>query len=67
MKRETTWGSKNAEDMYAIATRLAGFDPGELMVEIHRRSDPYATRVNEPTVLKAMQAVQDRYPEGTQA
>lgn len=54
------WGSKNAEDLFIIATRIAGFDSGELMIEIHRRS-PKSNKVNERTVLAAMQTVYDRY------
>ena len=56
----TTWGSKNAEDMYRIAVKLANFDPKELMIEIHRLS-PRGDKVKESTVLKAMQIVFDRY------
>lgn len=51
----TTWGSVNAEDMFQIATKMAGFDPIELMKEIHRRTmRSSAFKVNESTVLNAM-------------
>lgn len=60
----TTWGSKNAEAMYAIATILAGFDPKELMLEIHRRQRDKTRQINERTVLQAMQTVFDRYKNG---
>lgn len=58
----TTWGSVNAEDMFQIATRMAGFDPMELMKEIHRRTmHSKALKVNEHSVLEAMQTVFERY------
>lgn len=51
----TTWGSRPAEDMFKIATRLAGFDARELMLEIHARHDwRRSEKVNERTVLAAM-------------
>jgi uncharacterized membrane protein YjdF len=52
--------SNAAHDMFMIATRMAGFDAGELMREIVRRS-PRARTINEPMVLNAMQAISDRY------
>ena len=55
----TTWGSRNAEGMFRIATRLAGFDAKELMLEIHRRSTN-GHKVNENTVTQAMQTLSDR-------
>jgi len=55
------WGSRNAEDMFKIATRLAGFDAKELMLEIHRRQRGRDAKVNEATVLAAMQTVKDRH------
>jgi len=62
----TTWGSKNAEDMFTIATRLAGFDKMELMAEIIKRQrGRESMRVNEPTVLEAMQTICDRDEEYT--
>ena len=62
MKTETTWGSKAAESMFQIATRLAGFEPGELMLEIHRLTHHRGTtRVNEPTVRKAMSIIYERW------
>lgn len=57
----TSWGSHNAEGMFNIATRLAGFDPRELMIEINRRSK--SDKVNERTVLNAMQAIVDHEPD----
>ena len=61
MKRQTKgWGSKNAEDMFTIATRLAGFDASELMLEIHRRST-HGRKVNESTVCNAMQTLKDKW------
>jgi hypothetical protein len=66
--------SRNGLDMFHVATRMAGFDAGELMKEIYRRS-PRAVKINEPMVLNAMQRISDRYkatgsqaatnPEGT--
>ena len=57
----TTWGSKWAEDLYHVATRLAGFDANELMIEIHRRQRDHSRTVNAATVLAAMQTIKDRY------
>ena len=54
---ETTWGSKNAEDMYRIAVKLAGFDAKELMVGINQRSK--SGKVNLATVLAAMQKIDE--------
>lgn len=54
MSQPTTWGSRNAEDMFRIAVVLAGFDPRELMLEIHRRQNGRNAKVNEATVLAAM-------------
>lgn len=52
------WGSAAAEDMFRVATMLAGFDARELMLEIHRRTaHSRAEKVNEPTVLAAMQTL----------
>ncbi len=60
----TTWGSKNAEDLYRLATRMANFDAGELMTEIHRRTaKSKAEKVNERTVEAAMQTVFERHAE----
>jgi hypothetical protein len=61
---ETSWGSKNAEGMYQIATRIAGFDPIKLMLEITRRQGRNLRKVNESTVLAAMQALEDEF-DGT--
>lgn len=63
----TTWGSVNAEDMFKIATRLAGFDASELMLEIHRRQRRRDAKVNEATVLAAMATVANRNPEYVKA
>ena len=57
-----TFCSRNARDMYMIGVRLAGFDADELWTEIQRRRTRGAARINEPTVLEAMQTVRDRYP-----
>ncbi len=62
----TTWGSRNAEDMFRIATRLAGFNGGQLMVEINRRQRGRDSKVNEATVLAAMQTLEDRAPRDGQ-
>ncbi len=59
---QTTWGSKNAEDMFAIAVNMANFNPIELMKEIHKRS-PLGTKVKLSTVENAMQAIIDRYED----
>ena len=56
----TTWGSKNAEQMFIIATRFAGFDAKELMLEIHRHS-PKGKRVKEDTVTNAMHTLKTRW------
>lgn len=54
----------NAGDLFKIATRIAGFDAKELMLEIARlQRHSKAVRANERTVLRAMQAVRDRYKE----
>ncbi len=60
--RNTTggWGSANAEDMFKIATRLAGFDSKELMFEICRQQGARDARVNERTVLAAMHTISQR-------
>ena len=60
---DTTWGSANAEDLFKIATRMAGFDAVELMVEIHRRQHGRDAIVNVATVSNAMQVVRDRYDD----
>jgi len=52
--------SKPARDMFAIAIKLAGFDRTELFLEICRRQRGRGQRINEPTVLNAMQAIVDR-------
>ena len=68
MKRGTTWGSRNAEDMFRIATRIAGFDAKELMLEIHNRTKhSKAKKVNENTVCEAMQTIADRTDAGRAA
>ena len=61
------WGSKIAEDLFKIATNLAGFDRKELMLEIHRRQRGRDATVNEATVLAAMQTIYDRYKTMTEA
>lgn len=61
VKVTTTWGSKNAEDLFKIATRLAGFDAKKLMLEIHRRQRDKSRTVNETTVERAMQALSERF------
>ena len=59
---ETTWGSRNAEGMFEIATRFAGFDAKELMAQIiYRTRNSSALKVNERTVTEAMQTIQDRW------
>lgn len=62
MNETTGWGSKNAEAMFNVATRLAGFDAKELMLEITRRQRDRSCKVYEPTVLEAMQAIANRDP-----
>ena len=57
----TSWGSKSAESMFKIATRLAGFDAKALMLEIHRSQRDKTRKVNETTVLNAMQRLTDRF------
>ena len=61
-KQSKGWGSRNAEDMFTIATRFAGFDGIELMREINRRS-PSGRKVNENTVCEAMQTLKDRFAD----
>jgi hypothetical protein len=56
----TTWGSKNAEDLFTLVTRIAGFDPKALMLEIHRLQRDKTRQVNERTVLNAVQALSNR-------
>ena len=52
-----------ARDMWMIATLLAGFDPDELWEEIRRQRAGRmpAGRINEPTVLNAMDALMRRH------
>lgn len=57
----TTWGSKSAESLYRIATRLAGFDAKELMLAIHRRQRGKSRTVNVVTVENAMQELTDKW------
>lgn len=52
-----TWGSKPAEDTFTLATRLAGFDRHELMLEITRLQGRRLTKVNETTVIRAIQSL----------
>ncbi len=52
--------SREARDMFIIATRIAGFDYRELMLEMHRLR-PNTDRFNVTTVLNAMQAISDRH------
>lgn len=61
MSGRAGWGSVNAEDLYQIATRIAGFDRAELMLEISRRKGRRDGLVNETTVLNAMKVVSDRH------
>ncbi len=56
----TTWGSKNAEDMFTVATKLANFNAKELMVEIHRKS-PCGNKVKVSTVEDAMHIIAERH------
>ena len=50
---QTTWGSKNAEDLFSIATRIAGFEAIALMKEISKLSK-ISAKVKESTVSQAM-------------
>ena len=59
-QNNTTWGSANAEDMYRIATRLAGFDAVELMLEIGQQQRDPGRSTSLPTVLRAMGVVSRR-------
>jgi len=52
--------SRNAADMWMIAVRFAGFDAVALLAEITRRQRSYR-KAAEPTVLAAMQTLEDRY------
>lgn len=49
--------SRNASDLFKIATTLAGFPAGALMLEIHRHAPNFATVA---TVEQAMQIVAAR-------
>jgi len=53
----TTWGSRNAEDMFRVAVLLANFDAADLMTRINKRSRDRKT--NERTVLACMQEMRD--------
>ena len=55
------WGSKAAEDMYRIATSLAGFDRVELWKEMMRRQGKRDALVNERTVINSMQVLGERW------
>ena len=57
----TSWGSKNAEDMFQIATKLANFDGIELMKEIILRQKRRDAKVNVTTVLEAMDTIYLRH------
>ena len=61
--RADTFMSRPARDMWMIATLLAGFDPDELWQEIRRRRAGRRPvgRINEPTVLNAMDALMRRH------
>jgi hypothetical protein len=52
--------SRNGADMWRIAVRFAGFEPVALLSEITRRQRGYQ-KITEPTVLAAMQTLEDRY------
>lgn len=52
--------SREAEGLYRVAVTFAGFDPKELMLEVHRRAPHRATVT---TVEQAMGAVANRSPE----
>lgn len=60
-KMNTTWGSRNAEDLFKIATRIAGFDSKKLMLAIHRRQRNKRKQVNMATVEAAMQELKDNF------
>ena len=61
--RADTFMSRPARDMWIIATLLAGFDPDELWEEIRRQRAGRrpSGRINEPTVLNAMDALMRRH------
>ena len=61
--RADTFMSGPARDMWMIATLLAGFDPDELWQEIRRQRAGRRPvgRINEPTVLNAMDALVRRH------
>lgn len=61
--RAATFMSRPARDMWMIATLLAGFDPDELWEEIRRQRAGRRPggRINEPTVLNAMDALARRH------
>jgi len=54
--------SVNAHDLFVIATRMAGFDATELILEIHCHS-PNSKRINEPMVSNAMERICERNME----
>lgn len=57
---QTTWGSKNAEDLYKIAVIFANFNPKELMLEIARLS-PKGNTVYENIVCQAMENCRNKH------
>ena len=61
--RADTFMSRPARDMWMIATLLAGFDPDELWQEIRRQRAGRRPvgRINEPSVLNAMDALMRRH------
>lgn len=61
--RADAFMSRPARDMWMVATLLAGFDPDELWEEIRRQQAGrrHCGRINEPTVLDAMDALMRRH------
>jgi len=53
--------SKRGQEMFTIAVYLANFDRVELMLEIYRLQRNKSAKINEPTVLQAMDNIYHKY------
>jgi len=53
--------SNNAHDLFMIATRVAGFNASELIVEITRRQGGCDRKISMNTVDNAMGTIQRRH------
>lgn len=51
---------KDAGDLYRIAVMCAGFDAGEVMLEINKVQKSHRHQIAIPTVEKALQNIRER-------